>query len=286
MTSKSLILRSALLAALGTLGIPLDCAAQGAPVVTWQLVESKLTLHEPVLLRVTVQNTADTVAELNFGHSFIKGLSVRLTDAAGKLAGIPMPEPTGLGEAGIARIAPGAVYIRDFVVDNWYSFDHPGKYQIGVTLKNPILLGGLSLAPPLESFHTLAIEEFDEAQLRRTCEVLFARVSLPLTSAANLDDAWQAMGALIQIHHPIAIEFLAKSLTVPIVVAAGRALGPLADFGTPEAIEALLDASRPGAPNAEMARSHLGRVEAKIQDPVLRARAHSALQAPRAESAR
>jgi hypothetical protein len=279
MTSRSLFLQTALLAAFGTLVIPLDCAAQSTPVVAWQLVESKPTFHEPVLLRLTVQNTADTEAEFDFGHSFTKGLAIRITDTAGRPAGVPVPEPSGLGESGVVRIEPRATYVRDFVVNNWYSFGHPGTYLIGVTLRNSILLGEQAIAPPPEAFDTLVVEELDEARLRRTCEALFSRISLPLTNAANVDDAWQAMGALVQIHHPIAIEFLVRSLDVPIVVAAGRALGPLADFGTPEALEALIEASRPGASNSAMARGHLGRVAAKIQDPLLRARAHAAVQA-------
>ncbi len=262
--------------------LPAQFLPTSTPVVTWQLVESKLTLHEPVLLRLTVQNTANTAAEFNLGHSFIKGIAMRVTDADGRPMGVPLPEPTGLGETGIVRIEPRATYVRDFLVNNWYSFSQPGSYLIGVTLKNPILLGELAIAPPPESFTTIVIGEFDEARLRQQCEALLSRITAPMVSAVSVEDAWQAAGALIQIHHPIAIKFLVRSLKAPTFVAAGRALGPLADFGTPQAVEALIEASRPGVLNSEMARSHLGRVATKIQDPILRARAHAAIEAPQA----
>jgi hypothetical protein len=144
-------------------------------------------------------------------------------------------------------------------------------------------LGELSIAPPAESFHMLVIEEFDEARLRRTCEALLARATVP-ASAESVDDALFAMEALTRVDHAIAVEYLVRSINAPVDLAASRALARLAEFATPDAIAALTVTSQKNAYLAEEAQRHLKRIRELEQNPALRERIRLAKEAAEADA--
>lgn len=91
-----------------------------------------------------------------------------------------MHQPDGFHEGIEAHVEPGSRYVHDVVVNQWYDFDSPGRYGIGVTMRYPIVVGARRLAPPAESFQTVTITERDDAALRSRCERLVSRCSRTL----------------------------------------------------------------------------------------------------------
>jgi hypothetical protein len=253
-------------------------------VVSWQLAEDRLSLHEPVFLGLKVDNTTDTAAILDLGPNFTAGLIVRVTDANGKPVGRSViPPRDGLARLGVVRVEPRSVFVRDFVVNAWAAFTEAGRYSIAVTFKNPILLGALSVPPPPETFLALLVEERDEGRLRKKCEDLLTRITAPEIDAASIEDARLAMEALTHVPHAFSVEYLVRATTAPIDIVSSRALAELAEIGTPAAINAISEVAQRTGSLAVEAQRHLARIEALSRDPLLRERVRRAKEAAQAD---
>src|SRR5438105_11938 len=111
-----------------TLGVIAGCPAATLPVIHWQLLENRLTLHEPVIIRLSAENTGDDSAVIEFGPNFREGLKLRVIDPSGKTILIPVYQPNGLSRLGTIRLPPKGRYVKDFVLNDWYGFESPGQY--------------------------------------------------------------------------------------------------------------------------------------------------------------
>jgi hypothetical protein len=262
------------------------CDAQAVPIVSWQLPDSRITLLEPVVLRLVVQNYNSDPAILDLGANFKQGLLVTIIAPGGAVLPRPTWEPSGLHDLGRVRIAPGASYMREFVMDEWYDFDSPGQYGIRASLRFPITIGDRSFTPAGDTFQTITIEARDEPALRRRCEALAARIANPIVDPntfvdpSTVEDVAQAALVLSYVRDPVAIPYLVRSLASPLLDAQGSAVLALGKFSTPEAVNALITAATgPGSYASEATRA-LHQLAQRIQDPKVRDHIYRALGEP------
>lgn len=267
-----------------TLGAVVICPAATLPVIQWQIVESHLTLHEPVVIRVSAENTGDESVVIEFGANFKEGLQIRIIDPNGKTIAVPAYQPMGLSRVGTVQLRSKGRYVRDFVVNDWYEFASSGQYSIGVLLRHPIRVGAESLPPPPEFFASLVIDSRDEAALRKKCEALLSILMNPSIRFEDTEAVLVAANELGLVRDPIAVEYLVRATNAPVDIANGRAVRALAELGTEEALLALNAISQKPGYLADEARLHLGRIQELNRDPVLRERLRAAKQAAEADS--
>jgi hypothetical protein len=249
------------LLALVVLAGSLECQAQSSVKLSWQLEDSRITLHEPVLLKLKVENTGSVPTTLDLGWKSREGLLVTVIKPDGTIVKAPAFDPAGDESGAITRIpiGPGAIDTEVFVVDQFYVFDQPGQYEIGASLRFPFRFGDGPLAPgeifhagPFSipdnprtrvmpvTFQTITIEARDEAALRRRAESLVERAvklqTTPGTHAMDREallhagrDHEVAMRALDVISDPAVIPYLMRLIT-PSFVGGASALSSLAKF--------------------------------------------------------
>lgn len=113
----------------------------GTPIgVEVSLINSTVTLGEPVVLHCKITNSTDTEMGVYTGRDN-SGLSIELTDAMGRstqtIADPRLPEG-GLRRVNDgARISASSVYERDLVLTQQFLLTHPGQYQITVHVRLP-----------------------------------------------------------------------------------------------------------------------------------------------------
>lgn len=255
-------------------------SAQPVPA-SWQIQDPRVSLHEPVILRLSVENLGTDLAQLDLGANFTQGLLVTIITPEGRVIPIPPIEPNGLSRIGRVRIHPGDRYVHDFVMDQWYAFDSPGRYGIRVGLRYPITSAGLNFPIP-ESIQTVAVEPRDEAALRRRAEALLTQAfRADNTKNANLiPDADEAMLAMRYLRDPVAIPYLIQALASPVLAVQGGAVTGLSRFPEPQAVNALIGYTKGTGSYIEYARGELTRMAARTQDPGLRRQIQAALSEP------
>jgi len=219
------------------------CWSQALPAVSWQLADERITLNEPVILKLSVENTTRDSVVLNLGDDFEGRFLITIITPQGTVLHRP-PRGTGnrIAVLGRVQIEPGAVYIRNYTIDEWHGFDSPGKYGIGVTPQIPVTVGDRSDTLSAETYQTITIGAADETALRRRCEELLA-IAFKTHTVVNVDTiekADQALHALSSVRDPIVIPYLARAVISPTLIVQDRAAVALTRFSTPEAITALL----------------------------------------------
>lgn len=262
------------------------CYAEPLPIVSWQLPDSRITLHEPVMLRLLVQNYSSDPAILDLGANFKQGLLVTIITPGEAVLPRPTWEPDGLHDLGRVRIEPGASYTREFAMDEWYDFDSPGQYGIRASLRFPITIGNRSFTPTGDTFQTITIEARDEAALRRRCEALAARIANTIVDPNTfvepnaVEDVERAALVLRYVRDPVAVPYLVRTLTSPFLGAQGSAILALGKFSTPEAVDALVSAATGPGSYASEATTALHQLAQRTQDPELRDHIYRALGEP------
>src|SRR6266404_1749213 len=142
--------------------------AQPTPVsITWELLDRPVTLYEPVLLQLTVENRSGAATViLNLGKNEKTGLSLAITKPDGSVDRRPPLEIPDFGTAGIFELGRGAKYTHVFVVDEWFLFEQPGEYGIQVRLRYPITARGQTVTADSEAILRCRIDARDENALR------------------------------------------------------------------------------------------------------------------------
>jgi hypothetical protein len=241
-----------------------------------------------VILKLSIQNTTRDSTVLDLGDDFRGGLLVTIITPAGTVLHRPPIDADGLAAVGRVQIQPGGVYKRKYAVNEWFDFDSPGTYGIGISLRFAITVGHRSVSLPRQTFQTITIDARDEAALRRRCETLLAPAAkIRDLLAANIyarlgvdlvEDADQAMRALSFVRDPVAIPYLAQAITWPIVDFS--AVRSLDKFSTPEAVAALISYAKGNPGSSSFVRGMLLRKAKEVQDPTLQKQISDGLGEP------
>ena len=222
-----------------------------------------VVLHEPVIVSLTLRNVASSSAQITVGRATENSYRILVTRPNGERRESKR-QILGVAEIGWVTLAPGAAYSQSILLNEWASFDTPGRYSVSVTLPDAIApaLLQVEVAPP------------DPAHLRVVCQDL-ASVAL----AQNVPNALSASRALSFVDDSMAVTFLAS-------IAAAKeyetAFDGLERIGGVEVVDALAAIVKHGNRDApRLARSRLLKMRETSKDAFVKAAAEAALSTPR-----
>ncbi|HEV2380587.1 MAG TPA: hypothetical protein VG206_12435 [Terriglobia bacterium] len=166
----------------------------------------ELTLHEPVVLRFSVENTFAEALTLDLGWNRVGKFTVAIFRPDGLAA-----HPAHLRTGGVSRtprvlLATGERYSQQLLLNEWYPFDELGDYRIEIEFEGSIRRGpGTTLQGPPPREIALRVGPRDPAVLAETCQRLIKRAVGP--------DAESALGAAKELSYVLdgtAVPFLAR----------------------------------------------------------------------------
>jgi hypothetical protein len=218
---------------------------------TISLEKSVITLHEPTIVDVTINNSTSAPLDFDPGYG-AERIEVAVVDPEGHVWKKQEPSPQeGMKFSQAVRVAPATSSLIPVLLNSWFPFEKIGNYQIAVTLSPSIApvstgLGGMSTQL------TLTVLRRDQAELEPACAVLVKRIKNSHSAASSI----VAAEALATVDDPAAVPFLVEAMEEK--VSAGLMIGALARLKTTKAVEALVSASRSGDPEtAASARAAL-----------------------------
>ena len=167
-------------------------------VVAYSLRDEHLTLHQPVILIFSVTNHTANSVQLDLGQDSKQGFSFAVVDTAGKRLQLPELLRDGFSALGTVSVQPGRTYSQKLVLNQWYPFPLPGKYEFEGRLTHPLVLGKGAERQIDQGFHlALEIAPRDEAVLSKICEELVKEIKVANEQKAT--DAWNARPLLCQL---------------------------------------------------------------------------------------
>lgn len=206
-------------------------------------VTSPVTLHEPVLLRLTFENRLPDRIDIDLGKNAIGNLLMSITSPGGSMVGADLSIPTRPEDAFIMAkkvLHSGERYSQEILLNRWFSFDNVGLYRLAVQFRGVVrTAGGEVVCIPSAGSAVIEVRPRDEQRLRTTCEQWLDR----LRRSQHADDANHAAQAISSINDPVVVEYLPSVIATEIMVA-DSAIDALQRLATPEAIRALEDATK------------------------------------------
>lgn len=232
--------------------------------LTCNLASQQLSLHEPVIMTLAITNPGADALNVDFGWNRQAAIVLSIVKPDGKNVTATHPVRGGLSRIGLVNIASNNTYTQRFVLNEWYPFADPGKYQIIVRL-----------APFREQQVSLEILPRDPARLTKTCEELVAKIENTAASA----EMSEAALALSYTNDPIAVSYLQEAAQAHSGMVAGTATAGLARIDGDSGAKALISLS--GSQSAEIravARTNLWRIMQDSKDPALKDEIKQALE--------
>jgi hypothetical protein len=224
-----------LLVASGVLGAGKLRAQSEGVSVSYSLESSTTTMHEPIIVRFEVSNGSKEPMTVQLGVDRTEGFAIQVKWPDGSAhKRPPAPVREGIRRTGDVSLAPGEHLRHELLLNEWASFNTPGKYELDVRLLTPIeTAGGKFVSEPYHaSFRVLPR---DESQLKATCERLVRQIE----STDNVSQAQDAAAALAHVDDPIVVPYLERALRSGKYVE-DRIIAALAKVGSEDAAQILL----------------------------------------------
>ncbi|HEX7314400.1 MAG TPA: HEAT repeat domain-containing protein [Pyrinomonadaceae bacterium] len=243
--------------------------ATGEVVVAYSPPTRQLTLREPVFVDFTVRNGLDQPVRLDLGQDRKESFRFVVIKPDGARATLPPWRREGVSRIGELSVAPREEFTERLLLNEWFDFPAPGRYEVEVSLATPLRgEGGKALVAPTLGRFVLDIGPRDADELKRVSAALLRRV----VQAKSYEDAAAAATDLSHVADPVAVPDLEKTLT------SGRMVEPiaiagLARVGNEEAARVLISTLHsPDAEVAQLARAALAVIEQKSPDAGLKER--------------
>ncbi len=244
--------------------------------VEYQFEKTVLTLHEPVVLVLSVSNGLPELVTLNLGSGKTQFFQFSLRDPNGRTShNIRNPgENVSIVTFGSekATIAPGADYKQRILMNQWFKFGAVGTYIVTSRLTTPAETHEAGAALP-EGTARLEVKPRDAVQLEKTC----AAIATEVVDTLSVEE-WQFPARMLaSIDDPVAVPYLGQVLatnkgTESIIIPA------LERIGNDDAVEVLLTAlTNKSGEVAELAGQSLMRMQTRITDSKLREAVKQAL---------
>ena len=182
-------------------------ARQAGPVgISYVPVAAELTLHEPVMVNVAVHNGLSRVIKIDFGDNFKGNFRVSVKLPGGKTIKVPKLNiggaAGGISLIGILSVRPGETFKQVLLLNEWFDFNIPGRYEVEITLVN---LGQLNVTG---NKMTLEIRPRDANKLAEACASLTENV----VGATSYREAADATRTLSYVQDPVAVPYLDRAL--------------------------------------------------------------------------
>ncbi len=205
-------------------------------MVDISLEKSALTQREPTIVDIAVHNSSAEAVDFDPGYDK-EGIDIKVTDPKGLVQKKQSPVPhEGMRFSNAVHVEPGSTSVTSLLLNDWFSIDEVGEYQIDVTLypPNEIRAHGKD---GISASLTLEVLPRDDARLESACADLAKRIK----SAPSASAALAAAEALSKVDDPIAVPFLVEVLGrknfAPLMI------GALAHMKTDAALNALTSAA-------------------------------------------
>lgn len=253
-----------------------DSAAQAGEVVfSYSPHTQQRTLREPVFFALSVRNSLDVPVKFDLGQDRKGGFRVVVVRPDGAKVQLPKWRREGIAVIGKLSLDAGQEFTQKFLLNEWFDFAEPGRYEVEVSLTTPVMAGedGRAVAAQTAGRLVLEISPRDEERLKRVSAALLDGI----VKARSYRDAAESALALSHLVDPVAVPDLAKALTSgrmvePIVIAG------LERVGNEEAAQVLIAAlNGPNAEVAQLARAALVSIGQKSSDPALKEKISRAL---------
>lgn len=177
--------------------------------VSYSLADTRLSLHEPVILNFAVTNGSHEPVTLELGQDRKEAFSITVTRPDARRVQLPQLHKEGISRVGTISLAPQQTYTQRLLLDEWYTFNAPGAYEISVRLTNPVRnQSGATLQDSPEFRVKLEIGARNADHLRELAESLADRAS----NKASYEEAAEAALILGYITDPVAVPYLEQVL--------------------------------------------------------------------------
>jgi hypothetical protein len=234
--------------------------------ISYSLPAHQLTLHQPVIVKFHVNNGASQPISLDLGQDRKASFSFTVAPPNGVKLELAKAVKEGAALSGKVLLAPGDSYNQNLVLNEWYDFPVPGKYQLSGYLTQPIVMDDGSGYQKDSGFRlSIEIGSEDELALTKICDALANQIDASSSYAQAIDPAL----ALSYVNDPIAVAYLrrglfAHKLVEPIVI-----LG-LERIANGEAVQALAEGLKADPSDSVRFRASLQRIQNQTHDPQIR----------------
>jgi hypothetical protein len=217
-----------------------------------------ISLHEPVLLQLTIENRSTERIKVDLGTDGKENLKLQITYPDGRVVEPQSPYTGGFARTGRIRISANDSFSRQYVLDEWVTFDEPGRYVVRAEIQSPIVVDNSEIHPPAPAQSlNVNIGARDEIRLREVSEN-FARIAV---SARGSEAKSDAALALSYVMDPVAVPYVSSVLqqtdSVDWLLVQG-----LVRHGTEQARAELIELSQsPNEERSALARDALRRLE-------------------------
>lgn len=233
-----------------------NLVAKGGVELSFKLKESSTTLHEPVWVEFSINNTLPESINLDLGFNRTRNFIFTITAPDGTAKGPLQLFRGGIGLPGELSLPAGGVHTENLLLDELYPFSELGNYLVRVKFTGPIRTEfGQEVQADREGEMEADIEPRDPTKLARVCRSLAEGAESP-----SAEVALQMGKTLSYISDPVAVPFLGEVLRKS-DFARDLAVQGLARIRTPQALKIL-------------------RYNLDTKDPTLRAIIESALIGP------
>ncbi len=230
--------------------------------VSFHLLSTELSVHEPVIVIFQIRNSTAVEFQVDLGRNRKENFQFVLTLPDGTRRQLPRLRPGGFTRVGVIRIAPGQTYTERLVLNEWTTTATPGRYD----LEAMVLPGTRTSAPGL------ALQKFElffnvgprnETELLRFCQVLNDQVDASKTYEQRAEAATE----LSYVQDDVAVPFLERLLSANKQVESFAILG-LERIGSVRAIQSLAQGANSANPDvAALSRASLQRIQSLATTP-------------------
>lgn len=249
------------------LGLTARVRPEAVPVVGQRAsleldVPGEVTLREPVVLTLRVQNPSDRPIRADLGFDRVGALQFEVTGPTGRRQAA-RPQLRDGPSRWPEQIEVGAhsQYGDRMVLDEWIEFDVVGTYSLRVRFLGSVETDErVQIDVRRDHAFRVVVSPRDTDRLEELCRSLERRLAQPL----GHPDHGQAAQELVAVRDPVAIPYLERAAAREIGLPRNRPslTEALATIGTPEARQALERLSgHPTAWVAASAKAALARIK-------------------------
>lgn len=251
--------------------------------VSYSLINDQLTLHEPIIVAFVVKNNLSRQINLDLGENHKGGFSLTVTRPNGARIKLPRYIPESLYIAGKLSLEPGQTYEHKLLLNEWDDFGEVGKYEVEISLDNPILVaGGGQVKTSTKGVLSLEIGPRNPAVLMQRCAELADQVE----QASSYVEAMEPTLVLSYVKDEVAVPYLARVLEARKLpdgykIPERIAIEGLGRIATDEAIDILISLLQ--SPSVDIilwAGQTLGHIERESSDPTLKEKIKRAVSDP------
>lgn len=185
-------------------------AAAAADAVTVSILRApSVTLHEPVIVTLTIENRLAEPVTIDLGADRKANYRFLLTGSKGTpRAGRPFFKGVDyISIPGRITVQPGQRYVQELLLNEWFDFEEPGVFTLEMRVDSPLRTeSGVTLEPFVVTT-PVEILPRDESVLRATLDRLVKAATSP--GAERHEGAFALMAA---ISDPIAVPYLSEVL--------------------------------------------------------------------------